>query len=93
VSRISLQESEDYNCTYPADSNKETFPFDYTNEKAVSILREKGFKKGSKGFDNWIQCSKAAVTCCDNMREEDIQQGMEFKTYFRTSKPVQWVMR
>jgi len=90
---IYLQESEDYNCTYPVDSDKETFPFDYTNDQAVSFLKEKGFKKGTKGLDNWIQCSKAAMICCDNMKEEDIRPGMEVETYFRTSKPVQWVAR
>jgi hypothetical protein len=55
------------------DSDKETFPFDYTNDQAVSFLKEKGFKKGTKGLDNWIQCSKAAMICCDNMKEEDIR--------------------
>jgi len=81
MSCISLQESEDYNCTYPADSNKQKFPFDYTNENSVSIIREKEFKKGAKGFDNWIQCSVAVITCCDNM--EDIYPGKESETVVR----------
>jgi hypothetical protein len=83
MSYISLQEPEDNNCTN-RDSNKERFPFDYTNEKAVSVLRQKGFKHGTKGIENWIQCAKAAVDCCDNMEEKDINPGMEFETYFRT---------
>jgi hypothetical protein len=84
MSCISLQYSEDQNCTKSAGSNKERYPFDYTNEKVVSILREKFFKKGTKGTSNWIQCAKAAMICCDNMKEKDIEPGMEFKTYFRT---------
>jgi len=85
MSYIFLQEPEGYNCTNSEDNNKkDRFPFDYRNETAVIILREKGFKKGTKGFDNWIQCAKAAVNCCDNMEEKDINPGMEFETYFRT---------
>lgn len=72
---------------------KDIFTFDYTNKMAVSILREKAFKKGTKGLDNWIQCSKAAMICCNNMKEEDIHPGMEFETYFRAWNPAQWVVR
>jgi hypothetical protein len=53
-------------------------PFDYTNETVVSILREKYFRKGTKGISNWIQCVEAAMVCCDNMKEEDLIPGMEF---------------
>jgi hypothetical protein len=83
MSYISLQEPDDNNCTN-WDSEKDRFPFDYRNETAVSVLRRKGFKDGTKGFDNWIQCAKAAVNCCDNMEEKDINPGMEFETCFRT---------
>jgi hypothetical protein len=84
VSYISLQEPEDYNCTNFADPKKDRFPFDYTNETVKSILGEKGFKKGTQAFQNWIQCAKAAMSCCDKMDEKNIIPGMEFETYFRT---------
>jgi len=67
-------EPEDNNCTN-WDSKKDRFPFDYRNEKAVNVLRQKGFKDGTKGIDNWFQCAKAAVNCCDNMEEKDINPG------------------
>jgi len=75
MSCISLQISEDPNCTNSVGSNNERFPFDYTNERAVSILREKVFKKGTKGTANWIQCVEAAMVCCDNMKEKDMEPG------------------
>jgi hypothetical protein len=83
MSYISLQETEDYNCSKSAHQANERFPFDYTNKKVVSILREKSFRKDSKGTDNWIQCAKAAMTCCDKMEDKDIHPGMEFENYFR----------
>jgi len=83
MSYLSLQDSQDYDCTNIADSG-DRFPFDYTNETVLSILKEKGFKKETKGFENWLQCAKAARICCDNMEEKDLNPGMEIETYFRT---------
>jgi hypothetical protein len=76
-----LQDSDNYNYTNSADSNKERFPFNYTDSKAVTVLSK---ALTSVGIEKWKQCAEEAMRCCENMKASIVRPGMEFETYFRT---------
>jgi hypothetical protein len=63
-----------------AEPRIKPFPFHYNDSMAVTVL-SKAFS--NNGIDKWKQCSKEAMKCCNNMRQEDLIPGIEFKIYFR----------
>lgn len=48
-------------------------PYDYENPKTVEVLG--GTFVSSAATDKWIQCSKAAKSCCENMDEGTVHPG------------------
>jgi hypothetical protein len=52
------------------------FPYDYKNPKTVEVLG--GTFVSSDATDKWMQCSKAAINCCENMDEATVHPGRVF---------------
>jgi hypothetical protein len=52
------------------------FPFHYNNSKAVDVLAN-AFIDG--GIEKWKECAMKAMDCCNNMKQEDLNPGIQFE--------------